>query len=988
MLGFLEKEMNDRDGSETVYIRHGKDFRLLGGYQKVIEYHKKHLKFAIEIGDRVGQGAAHGNLGSAYQSLGDYRRAIEYHEKHLKIAIEIGDRRGEGAAYGNLGNGYRSLGDYRRAIEYHEKHLKIAIEIRDRGGKGGAYRNLGNAYHLMGDYRKAIEYHEKHLKIAIEIGDRGGEGAAYGNLGNAYQSLGDYRKAIEYHEKNLKIATEIGDRGGKGGAYGNVGNTYHLLGDFRKAIEYHEKHLKIAIEIADRDGEGAAYGNLGNAHGSVGDYRKANEYHEKKLKIAIEIGDRLGEGAAYGGLGNAYWSLGDYRKAIEYHEKDLKIAIEIADRGGEGAAYENLGNDYSSLGDYRKAIEYHEKDVKISIEIGNRRGEGRAYGNLGNAYESLGSYGKAIEYHWKHLKIAIGIGDRSGEGAAYGNLGNDQRSLGDYQKAIECNEKHLKIALEIGDRAGEGAAYGRLGNAYDLLGDYRLAIEYFEKHLKIAIEIGDRGGEGTSYHNIGVVYFSLEQFENGVNNFASAVNVFNSLRSLLKSKDNWKIKYRELHETTYTALWGSLLRIGKVDEALFAAEQGRAQTLSDNLLIQFKLPASLSAATVDTKGTISRLFTELITPTIFLGIEGLTINIWFLSRGNKVVFRKGRLEGDRTEKDPIHALLQSSLEKIGTEDTIRCEDRTIDELDNKCQLSMEVLGEEVGKPPLPPLGNPFKPFYDSVIDPIVDMLGPQDDELLIVPDGALCLTPWAAVIESIRIRIVPSLTSYQLILSVPERHHKETGALLVGNPCLNQLKKPETDLPCAQEEVEMIASILNTRPLIGRRATKAEVMRRMSSAGLIHIAAHGNKCTGEIALSPNPGWTSNFPHEKDYILKISDVQAANLRARLVVLSCCHSGRGRILKGEGVVGIARAFLAAGARSVLVALWAIDDEATMVFMKNFYQHLKEGKTASAAVHQSMKSLRESEEYSEMRHWALFQLIGDDVKIEFEAKDGVKK
>ena len=131
----------------------------------------------------------------------------------------------------------------------------------------------------------------------------------------------------------------------------------------------------------------------------------------------------------------------------------------------------------------------------------------------------------------------------------------------------------------------------------------------------------------------------------------------------------------------------------------------------------------------------------------------------------------------------------------------------------------------------------------------------------------------------------------------------------------------------------MLQFSCNTGPLTGRQATKAEVMKRMSSVSLIHIAAHGNKRTGEIALSPNPGWTSKFPQRKDYILKMSDVQAANLRARLVVLSCCHSGRGRILKGEGVVGIARAFLAAGARSVLVTLWAIDDEATMVLRQFF-------------------------------------------------------
>ena len=384
---------------------------------------------------------------------------------------------------------------------------------------------------------------------------------------------------------------------------------------------------------------------------------------------------------------------------------------------------------------------------------------------------------------------------------------------------------------------------------------------------------------------------------------------------------------------------------------------------------------------------ISRLLTEISTSILFLAIEGLTINIWFLRREKKVAFRRGRLEGDRRDEDPICALLETAFKHIEAEFNVRCEDRSFGEHENEHPSIREKQGENVGSLPIPHSDSPFRPFYDAVIGPVVDLLEPQDEELVIVSDGALCFTPWAAVIESTRTRTIPSLTSYQLILSVPESHHKNTGALLVGNPCLDQLKKPELDLPCAQEEVEMIAAILNTRPLTGRQATKAEVMKRMSSVSLIHIAAHGNKRTGEIALCPNPGWTSNFPQRKDYILKMSDVQAANLRARLVVLSCCHSGRGRILKGEGVVGIARAFLAAGARSVLVTLWAIDDEATMVFMKSFYQHLKKGKTTSAAVQQSMKSLHESEEHSEIKYWAPFQLIGADVRIEFEADDHIK-
>ena len=92
-------------------------------------------------------------------------------------------------------------------------------------------------------------------------------------------------------------------------------------------------------------------------------------------------------------------------------------------------------------------------------------------------------------------------------------------------------------------------------------------------------------------------------------------------------------------------------------------------------------------------------------------------------------------------------------------------------------------------------------------------------------------------------------------------------------------------------------------------------------------------------LFPNLG-RSEPPEEKDFLLMMADVLNAKLDAKLVVLSCCHSGRGKI-KAEGVVGIARAFLGAGVRSVIASLWAIDDDATLVFMRHFYEHLVKGK-----------------------------------------------
>ncbi|XP_015774332.1 PREDICTED: G-protein-signaling modulator 2-like [Acropora digitifera] len=266
--------------------------------------------------------------------------------------------------------------------------------------------------------------------------------------------------------------------------------------------------------------------------------------------------------------------------------------------------------------DYQNAIDYHEKRLKIAQEIGDRSGEGTAYENLGIAYHSLSEYRKAIEYHQRRMKLAQEIGDQSGEKAAYKNLGSTYHSLGDYRKAIKYLEKLLKIAQEIGDRSREGAAYGYLGCAYQLQGDCQKAIKYHEKLLKIAQEIGERNEEGIAYHKIGLVYFSLEQFQNAVDNFFSSIEAFNAVRSCLKSKDDWKIKFRDRHEMTYTYLWKSLLRIRKLDEALFAAERGRAQTLSDRLLIQYQLPAPLSAASMDPKETISRLSIEVSLPTL------------------------------------------------------------------------------------------------------------------------------------------------------------------------------------------------------------------------------------------------------------------------------------------------------------------------------------------------------------------------------------
>ena len=899
--------------------------------------------------------------------------AVEQRMLQLAIAMSVQDRDREGRAYLHLGNAYLNLPDYQEAIKNYTEALHISIERGCRAEEGSAYGNLGNGYFCQGNFKQAIGYYEKHLSIAKEVGDRAGEGLACGRMGNAYVSLGYSKQAIEYHENSLSIAKEVGNRAGEGLAYGSLGIAYCELGNFKEAIEYHEKNLSIVKAVGDRAGEGAVYGHLGNGYFSLGNFKEAIGYYEKQLSIAKEVGDRAGEGSACGNLGNGYFSLGNFKEAIEYHEKQLSIAKEVGDRADEGSGCGNLGIAYFCLGNFIQAIEYHEKHLSIAKELGDRAGEGSACGNLGNVYHSRGNFKQAIKYHENSLSIAKEVGNRAGEATTYGNLGNVYGSLGDFKQAMEYYEQHLSIAKEVGDRAGEGLVYGNLGSSYLTLGKVKEAIEYHEHSLSISKEIQDSLGEGMAWYSLGYDHEMSGSFSNALSCYRSSIKHFDEIRHSLKSENEWKITFQHSCHLVYTALWRTLLKNGEVDEALYAAEKCRAQVLMDILKEQYGINTK-SFSSLTPKQNLLAAPKLLPSQTVFLAVDGNNIAFWVLGKDSKISLRLSVIENGGAKM-----LMETTLKRIGARDGVRCEDRSLDPLHNNLSRSKQPISEKTALSSSSSV-NSLQPLYDVLLGPIADLL--EGDELIVVPDGPFCLAPYSALSESIRIRTIPSLTAFNLIAGAPEDFHSKTGALLVGDPWLEEVinKKGKPifkQLPFAKKEVEKIGELIQVTPLIQRNATKAEVLKKMKSVALVHIAAHGSPTTGEIALAPNIERKSPVPKEDDYILKMCDVQAISLRARLVVLSCCHSGRGEV-KSEGVVGIARAFLCAGARSVLVSLWAIDDDVTFLFMTSFYQHLVDGKSASVALQQATKSLRGPKQYCAIKHWAPFVLVGDDVKL----------
>ena len=279
--------------------------------------------------------------------------------------------------------------------------------------------------------------------------------------------------------------------------------------------------------------------------------------------------------------------------------------------------------------------------------------------------------------------------------------------------------------------------------------------------------------------------------------------------------------------------------------------------------------------------------------------------------------------------------------------------------------------------------------YQMIIAPVADLLG--EPEIIIVPDRVFFRVPFVALkdentkylSESFRIRIVPSLTTLQLIQNSPADYHSQTGALIVGEPDVSRVYYKGSveklcPLPGARKEAEMIGRLIGAQPLLGEHATKQAVLQSIHSVSLIHFAAHGNAERGEIALAPSRS-TYRIPQEQEYLLTMAEISQVQLRAKLVVLSCCHSARGQI-RSEGIVGITRALLGSGARSVLVALWTLQDKATEQFMSRFYENLVRGESASESLHQAMRWMRENG-YSDVGQWAPFMLIGDNVTFDFK-------
>ena len=979
----------------------GTTFTDLGDNANATKYFKESLTVATEIGNKIAIAESHGGLGVVFYKTRQYPESIFHNEKHLALAKEVHKKRSQAKACGNLGNVFLSKGNYYKARDLYQEQLRISKETGDRSTEGNALGALGNVYHCRGLTERAIESYEAQLSIANRLNDKAAQAQAIGRIGRAQFSLGQNREAQKNLEKLLQLSKEIGDKTNEGFAYGFLGNTHRSLGNYEEAIIMQTKFLEISRSIGDKAAEGLANAYLGSIYYSLGDFEKALQHHQINLEINKELENKGGEGRSVEKVGNIYFALGNYNKAIECYENSLSIAIAIKDKPLEGASYANLGNAFQALGMYSEAVVIYEKAVPYAKEVGDKRMEGQMLGNLGTAYNRIGEHKKELECHKRHLSLCEELEEKQGEATAHGNIGMVNYRMENFKEAIYHNEKQISISRSLGEIDGEMVGCLNLGKVYWKLDKLPEAIEYQKEALYFAEKMKSLDKMGSCHYDLGVSYSKLKEFEMACSHLEQCTELYAEVRQLLFGKDIYKISLSDVQASAYRLYTRCLLQQDKDEEALLVTERARSAALADMMVVSYGLHDPKDGKREVLSGGSMREVVSLVGGQVFYyalsGTGKENVFLWNLKSNSAPKF-----VGEVTD---WKSLLDEALAEIHIKgNTARCEDRSLPSRENRRIRQNQEIDQEVEKVDEDLLSClPTKRITptdrSSALGKLYDVLfcckSPDQEatDLIIAPDAELHRIPFAALrdennqtlAEKHRIRVLPSLTIMKAIFDCPANYHNQKGAVIVGDPDVGsvlikatQETVPITRLEHAYKEAEEIARMVGVNPLLGKEATKARFLEKLRTAALVHIAAHGNSGTGEIAFAPPPQKRKPELDEEDVFLTMAEVQKAKVRAKLVVLSCCHSAEGTI-RAEGVIGMARAFLGAGARSVLGTLWAIDDNATLEFMRNFYQHLKLGEKASEAVYQATAALRRSEEFQSPYYWAPFVLIGDDVTFE---------
>jgi tetratricopeptide (TPR) repeat protein len=885
------------------------------------------------------------DLSADYYEAARFDEALGAAEQALAIFREIGDRERQMLTLGNVAAVHLLRGEYESATELNRERYDLAVELDDLRAQGLALGDLGTAFYLRGDNARALEYYSRHLDLARRAGDKESEANALGNLGNTYSHMGDFRRAAELHLQTLAIERERKNTRSQAHTLSLLGNTYAALGRYRDALACLTEGLALARAAHDPRIEAVTLGNSANVYTYLGRYDEALACFERSVELLRAMGDRYAAARFTGELAALYLNIGAYRRGVRLSEQYLELARGIQDSTARAQALVNLGVGHLGLEEYDEAESCFEQSLAIKFAVNDRRGAGIVYGNLGTLNQERGRPEEALASYYLSLTIT---------------------SLLDHPAAAQ-------IALN------------NLGNTYYSLGEHVEAARYHRQALALARKIEDPSGAAVALNNFGAVQLADADAVAAEKSLREATVILDSLRARLGDDSN-KVSIFEGQARTYSLLQRALVAQGRTEEALVAAEQGRTRAFVETLFERsIGDPTSAHAPAAPTLEEIRRTARDrnatLIEYSLISGErirrEGrkaaeMELLIWVVSPSGRIDFRRHDITG-------LWRLLLGGGPR--REFSVARESPALPPA-----RPFEVAGEV---PSWQTDTQMLSRWYEALIAPVADLLPTKPDApVIFIPQGPLFAVPFHALSDgdSYLIERHPIVTSPSIkMLEHTERHRRAAlelrrNPLIVGNPQMPEwadagrgATRRLLSLPEAEREASEIARLFGVAPVVGTAATKEAVLRDIQRRSIIHLATHGMigdtnalDIPGALALAPSAG-----DDAADAVLYAGEVANLNISAGLVVLSACETGQGRVT-GDGVLGLSRSFILAGAPSVVVSLWRVYDGPTADLMTEFYRCLLDGAGKADALRSAM--LLTMRRHPHPLYWAAFTLIGE--------------
>jgi CHAT domain-containing protein len=841
--------------------------------------------------------------------------------------------------------------------------LQTALELRrQEGTKGQVGEEPGLAqtlftlgvYHAeTGDSAAALDSFRQALGLEWRNDDVRAAAWTLGEIGALEAEHGDPRRARAYLDLAASVSGQTGDRKAQAHGLEKSAAAHVLAGELAEGYDDSMAAYRLQTELGDGLGAAWSHARAANAALYLGEPAKAREIYTAALASFDALQQADGRAAALLGIGAAFQAEGNPARALASFQQGLAISREHALRGWEAVALYDLGKAYGEAGTPLAAIPVLQQ--ALALQSGNTAWQARSLVELGKAYSRSGDAARG-ESMFRQAIAASGRAELV-EAAAQAGLARLYRDRGDLAAARAASSRALEITEKL--RAGM------------LRPDQRVSFlaarrSYYELNVDVLVRL-DRAEPGGG-HGAEALNASERARARGLLDLLEErrVEVSRGIPADLKQREEAigerfaRLQRQQLaagssrSDAETRALEAALAQAGD-DERDLETEIRRRQASNAAVRAPRPLPLGEIQQLVEPRAALLEFF---------VGEEGSYLF---------VVTREGLF---------IHALpalraLAPRVEKVRFASV------------QPGRLRSRHYGEDAYE------------LYRTLLAPAAEELRGKR-RLLVAPDGllhwlsfeALMTAPAAAagagsargagsaspaplpyLLRERSISYVPSAGVLAQLAGARRARPQPAQYQFVGFGDPGQTVGRA--LPGARDEVARIAALFPAGASVVYAGVDASVENvktdpRVGAASHLHFAAHGRIDEAQPELSglllAHGGGSA-----EDGLLQVREIFNLELNADLVVLSACQSGAGKEVSGEGLIGMTRAFLYAGAASVVVSLWQVDDESTADLMVRFYRHLRQSGDTVEALRSAKLEMIDETGYTQPYFWAPFVLVG---------------